>query len=509
MKSQQFMRSLASAWSALLLASSVANAATLYVATTGSDANPGTEAQPFRTIAQGVAVAATGDTVQVAAGTYAENVTWANKSLILRGAGPGLSIIDGGQIGACLTISSDANIAGFTIQNGKAPTLYSGGGINHTQGNFTVANCAFTGNTAPTGHGGAINNLAADAGSITSCTFTNNTARDQGGALYNRSHATSVANCTFIENRTAGSGGAIYNSALGPGYPFAPTITGCTFTNNSGGIGGAVANENCAATVNNCIFTGNAATGGNASFPDYGGGGIDNYNATCNVANSSFSGNSATRGGAIFNQSSAAVITNCSITGNTARISGGGLAHQNSSSTTVNCILWGDTGGEVDSDSPSIVAITYSDVMGGYAGTGNISADPQYVDPGGGNFRLQAASPCIDVGTATDLPPGVTLPATDLEGLPRIMGQAPDMGAYELWTPAVGWYVDKATGSDTSGTGSPIAPYATVTKAIASAGAGETIYIKQGNYGTDTPRITKFVHLRNWLNSGWARIGKS
>jgi predicted outer membrane repeat protein len=265
MKSQQFMRSLASAWSAVLLASSVANAATLYVATTGSDANPGTEAQPFRTIAQGVAVAATGDTVQVAAVTYAENVTWANKSLILRGAGPGLSIIDGGQAGACLTISSDANIAGFTIQNGKAPTLYSGGGINHTQGNFTVANCAFTGNTAPTGHGGAINNLAADAGSITSCTFTNNTARDQGGALYNRSHATSVANCTFIENRTAGSGGAIYNSALGPGYPFAPTITGCTFTNNSGGIGGAVANENCAATVNNCIFTGNAATGGNAS----------------------------------------------------------------------------------------------------------------------------------------------------------------------------------------------------------------------------------------------------
>jgi hypothetical protein len=42
----------------------------LYVATDGSDANPGTEAQPFATIARADAVAAAGDTVNVAPGTY-------------------------------------------------------------------------------------------------------------------------------------------------------------------------------------------------------------------------------------------------------------------------------------------------------------------------------------------------------------------------------------------------------------------------------------------------------
>ena len=43
-----------------LLAAPFARAATYYVATTGSDANPGTQAQPFLTIARGIAVAAGG-----------------------------------------------------------------------------------------------------------------------------------------------------------------------------------------------------------------------------------------------------------------------------------------------------------------------------------------------------------------------------------------------------------------------------------------------------------------
>jgi hypothetical protein len=54
---------------------------TYYVSTTGSDANPGTQAAPFRTIAKGVSVAQAGDTVNVMAGTYTESVTsWNNGS---------------------------------------------------------------------------------------------------------------------------------------------------------------------------------------------------------------------------------------------------------------------------------------------------------------------------------------------------------------------------------------------------------------------------------------------
>jgi len=45
---------------------------TYYVATTGIDANPGTEAQPFRTVSHGVSVLTPGDTLYVKSGTYAE-----------------------------------------------------------------------------------------------------------------------------------------------------------------------------------------------------------------------------------------------------------------------------------------------------------------------------------------------------------------------------------------------------------------------------------------------------
>jgi hypothetical protein len=47
-----------------------AQAATYYVATTGSDSNPGTEAAPLRTIQKGADVARAGDTVVVMPGTY-------------------------------------------------------------------------------------------------------------------------------------------------------------------------------------------------------------------------------------------------------------------------------------------------------------------------------------------------------------------------------------------------------------------------------------------------------
>lgn len=67
--------------------------------------------------------------------------------------------------------------------------------------------------------------------------------------------------------------------------------------------------------------------------------------------------------------------------------------------------------------------VTYSDIQGGYSGTGNINSDPLFV--GGGDYHLTSSSPCIDSGTSTNAP------ATDIAGTPRPQGQGYDMGAYE------------------------------------------------------------------------------
>ncbi len=61
---------------------------------------------------------------------------------------------------------------------------------------------------------------------------------------------------------------------------------------------------------------------------------------------------------------------------------------------------------------------------------GNISVDPRFVDLAGDDYRLAADSMLIDAGFS--FAPGVL--ATDFDGLPRIVGVAVDMGAFE-WQP--------------------------------------------------------------------------
>jgi trimeric autotransporter adhesin len=57
-----------------------------------------------------------------------------------------------------------------------------------------------------------------------------------------------------------------------------------------------------------------------------------------------------------------------------------------------------------------------------------INATPSWIDPSVGNYRLAAGSPAINSGTR--FPPNGE-PATDIEGTTRIIGSAPDRGAYE------------------------------------------------------------------------------
>ncbi|MCK5408437.1 MAG: T9SS type A sorting domain-containing protein, partial [Candidatus Krumholzibacteria bacterium] len=58
---------------------------------------------------------------------------------------------------------------------------------------------------------------------------------------------------------------------------------------------------------------------------------------------------------------------------------------------------------------------------------GNLDEDPLFVDGVGGDYHLSEGSPAIDAGDNS----ATHLPLTDIDGNPRIVGVAVDMGAYE------------------------------------------------------------------------------
>jgi hypothetical protein len=66
------------------------------------------------------------------------------------------------------------------------------------------------------------------------------------------------------------------------------------------------------------------------------------------------------------------------------------------------------------------------------AGAGDQTAPPLFVNAAGGDYREAAGSPTIDAGVADQLG------ALDLAGNPRVLGTAPDIGAFEFVPPPAG-----------------------------------------------------------------------
>jgi hypothetical protein len=148
-----------------------------------------------------------------------------------------------------------------------------------------------------------------------------------------------------------------------------------------------------------------------------------------------FSGNLASRvGGGMANVGSDPTLTNVTFSGNTATRMGGGMYNSSDSNPTIaNSIFWGNSDGVLIADGgSSSTTISYSDIEGGWTGTGNINVDPLFVDdpdPGNDDYRdlqLQVGSPAIDAGDNSFV--SILI---DLAGNPRIVNGTVDMGAYE------------------------------------------------------------------------------
>jgi len=191
-----------------------------------------------------------------------------------------------------------------------------------------------------------------------------------GGGMYNNSSSPTIINCTFIGNSAVRDGGGMFNTQQSN-----PTLINCTFMANSAIYdGGAMCNRTANPTVTNCKFTANSANHG---------GGISNWPGSPAVINCTFTNNSAELGGAVFNAESGPTLTNCLFSTNLAREWGGAVGNYSGSSPTMtNCIIWGNTPEQIYLGQDDIAWITYSDVQGGWPGTGNINADPCFLEMG-------------------------------------------------------------------------------------------------------------------------------
>jgi len=379
-----------------------------------------------------------------------------------------------------------AVLDGFTITGGNAnESSYfngNGGGLYNPRCTIRITNCTFTWNSALFDGGGIYNNQG--DGSLTNCKFAENLTGSGGGAgIYNYKSNLSQNNCTFIRNLAQyGEGGGINNDECDP------NLTNCTFIENSARAGGGIYNRYSSPTLTNCVFRGN-------SVRDQGGG-VYNFNRNLSspiLRNCLFTGNSAGHsGGGIYNYWGGPVLTNCMFSRNSAD-NGNALAcrsdHERNTVTLTNCILW-NGGDEIWSSELSIINISYSNIHGGWFGTGNIDEDPLFADPNGpdnipgtedDDLRLAPSSPSVDAGD----PSYVSGPnETDLDGNPRVVSGRIDMGAYEFQGII---YVDNQglndpEQGDLQEDGSEARPFDTIQEAIEMAKDGQTVLVRPGVY---------------------------
>ncbi len=403
----------------------------------------------YPTIQSALNAAVGGDTIQVAAGTYLENLVWPAKVLHLKGAGIGLSTIDGNQNGSCLkfayAVGPAAIVEGFTLTNGSGElayigaTLYRQGGAIHLRYlqlggpsavlSPTFRNCEITGNTAV--DGGGVYMRAAGA-TFENCLFNNNVATANGANAGVRAsailcqaqqwHSLILKNCEFTSH-----GG--YRTIHVESYPQF-TIEDCLFAQNTSNY---ILSQNTGNfLLSRSVFTGNSCLWGLVHMSQ--GSGLSYRIESCIFADNTTNAellrlspfplgstvefvnntvvrntvDSATRVVWIWGP---ALFTDCIIRGN---------LDQNGALMTNPFFLANGLGG---------ITFQNSNIRG-QAGTGPgvVDVNPLFVDPLSGDYRLQPGSPAIDSGT---LSPTFTQPLLDVRGLPRVRGVAADMGAIE------------------------------------------------------------------------------
>jgi CSLREA domain-containing protein len=238
-------------------------------------------------------------------------------AVTVRGAGAGISIIDGQQLDRLFDVAGTAPssikvvLEKMTIRKGDVTG--DGGGTRVGNADLVVRDSAVNGNRASVSGGGISNGFTPNSGDLklVRTTVARNVAGlGAGGLALFGSGFLTIADSAIRRNvaGSAGGGGIVTSNA---------SLSNSTISDNFSGHdgGGIVANN---ATLTNCTITGNRAVGGGF------GGGI-RAGTSVTLTNCTVSGNSTEIGDGGGISTSTATLTNCTVSGNLAGGSGGGV----------------------------------------------------------------------------------------------------------------------------------------------------------------------------------------
>ena len=412
-----------------------------YVSTSsGSDTTGhGTEAKPFKTITRAIEYADNGDAIQVAQGTYAENINYNGKNIAITGDGMWSTIIDGGGFDAVVKFenseTSDASLKHFTIQNG-----------------------GFSGGDYPDYVGGGIRVESESSPTLSYLNIVSNNSTRVGGGIWLSSSNSVVSNCIIKDNYADSEGGGI---AIGGEN--GPIIKNCLIADNYGRSGGGIFIEG----NGNYVLT-NLTIVNNSSFEGSGGGGLFASRLSNSVlVNSILWGNTM---GELPNE----------IMVDAFNVNEGSV----SSLTLYNSVVKGGTGGIVVEDGST------------FNNQGVYSFDPQflnafqYIGDGTNNsYELNDNSPAISAGVNSFEFNGNSYTVENSGGILGVSTPTPentvvDLGAFENEN-GVGDYTGSTYYADASrnyGNGSFENPFPSIQAAINAASNGNTVSVAAGTY---------------------------
>ncbi|RAJ88274.1 gliding motility-associated-like protein [Chitinophaga dinghuensis] len=381
---------------------------------------------------------------------------------------PGINTDNAYRVVVAAGEMGDALISGFTISgayceitgsnviNGVNSSLEYGGGITVRSAALLIEDVILTNNYSKYGAGAACYSASGDARAnaiFRRVSVLKNVASGGGGGIYATYADVEIENATGSFNTTSGTN----NGGM---FSFAQSaIVSCRLSsvneNRATSNGGAVfCNGNAVATFYKCNFIKDTAASG----------AVFTTNGAANILfeNCSMKGCIATTlgsGGYINGSSSNVTLVNTQVTGNyssngtdygTIRIGGGALKLINSTISgnnksavfvfsgnlnVINSIIYDNNGGIINSYNAS-----YSVIQGAAENTAThvTPNNPLFVNSPaftsapftGGDYSLQATSPCVHAGNDNLYHANDTV-TVDLAGNDRFMGPAIDLGAFE------------------------------------------------------------------------------